>query len=160
MPFLLNRWRENMVIVVYNTWKLPFSTSVWFLPDSEQRTVPRINCFDLNLKLNRMLAGNWFSQFLHASTNNNPWQIYQWSFLISKTGESTTTRGHCIRNRKAARVLYDNYNGNWTAYLHPGILTEMYMYVKNFVISYTIYTSYNQRSHHEVWPEGHISWLG
>ena len=31
-------------------------------------------------------------------------------------------------NRKAAGVLYDNYNGDWTAFLHPGVLTEMYVY--------------------------------
>ena len=38
---------KNMVIVAYNTWKWPFSTSVWFLHDSEQRKVPMIIYFDL-----------------------------------------------------------------------------------------------------------------
>ena len=58
--------------------------------------------------------------------------------LISKTGDSTTTRSHRSRNRKAARVFSNNYNGDWTACSHPDVMTEMY--VKNFVISYTIYT--------------------
>ena len=41
------------------------------------------------------------------------------------------TRSHHSHNRKATRVLYDDYNGDWAAFLHPGVLTEIY--VKNFV---------------------------
>ena len=55
---------KNMVIVTYDTWKWPFSTFLWFLPDSKQRKVPMIICFDLNSKLNRMFAGNWVCRFL------------------------------------------------------------------------------------------------
>ena len=43
-------------------------------------------------------------------------------------------------------VLYNNYNGDWSAFSYSYVLAEIYMYVKNFVITYTINTSYNNNA--------------
>ena len=36
----------------------------------------------------------------------------------------------------ATRVMYSNYNGDWSAFLHPGVL--MNIFVTNFAIFYSI----------------------
>ena len=45
------------------------------------------------------------------------------------------------RTKGKQRVLHKNHNGDWAAFLHPDVLTEMY--VKNFITSYTIYAFYS-----------------
>ena len=50
-----------------------------------------------------------------------------------------------------SNVYLYNYSGNWTAFLHSDVLTELYtcsyMYVKN-VSTYTINTSFNNHAGH------------
>ena len=44
------------------------------------------------------------------------------SHLVSKAGDSTTTRSRCCRNRKTTRVLYNNHTDNWTPFSHPSAI--------------------------------------
>ena len=48
----------------------------------------------------------------------------------------TTMSGRSL-SQKAARVLYDNYNGDLTTFSHPSVLTEMYAKKFVFLINYT-----------------------
>ena len=66
--------------------------------------------FSLNLLLSR---------FVTYSTSK-----ITMSHLVSKAGDSTTTRSRRGHNHKATRVLYINYTNDCTPFSHPSVLLQ------------------------------------
>ena len=50
---------------------------------------------------------------------------------ISKTGDSKAARSRRSHNRNSHKgYVWQLYNGDWTGFTHPGVLTEMHIYLK------------------------------